>query len=115
MDDKRLAEIREACEDGDTLANLTEVYDMLGDVLVELDALRPDAKLGAAVRWIPQNCELCHENYIDNLRRKHTGWTISAIAGMMGTTKGRGKTPDAAMRDAGLMETDANAELKEGI
>ena len=50
MDDKRLAEIREACEDGDTLANLTEVYDMLGDVLVELDALRPDAKLGAAVQ-----------------------------------------------------------------
>ena len=52
LTDKQLAGIRGACEDGDTLADITKIYDMLGDVLVEVDDLRAQhAKLGGSHLW----------------------------------------------------------------
>jgi len=108
MDDKRLAEIREACEDGDTLANLTEVYDMLGDVLVELDALRPDAKLGAAVlAMADKSREGCHDTSLS------VSTTVDPVNDPLAEEWivtndflcwGEGDTALMAFTDAGLME-----------
>ena len=112
MDEKRQSEIEALLTtEGLWSANNATIRNAIRDLLAEIAALTPDAKLGAAVRGMEVEQGLYHSplepatEYTNPGKYVPERWDVigNDIGGYV-EIQGVGDTPEAALKAAGLMD-----------